>query len=129
MKNLILFLIFTGLLFPSLSFSQQADLPENPGEVKILWEKVLKIGETEIPRIAKKIWEEQVLPIWQGMYRWAKDHIWTRFYSWFQKVISPEIEKRKPQIKEEFEKEKEEARQEIPKVGKSLWEKFKEIIR
>jgi len=39
------------------------------------------------------------------------------------------VEKRKPIIEEEFKKEKEELKEEVPEVTKSLWEKFKELIK
>lgn len=49
------------------------------------------------------------------------------------KSSKEEIEKRKPEIKEEFQKEKKEMRKEIketlPKTGKTIWERFKELFK
>lgn len=118
----------TGLLLPSFSFSQTSILPETPEEAVQLGEKVLEEGEKEVPGMLKTIWRDQVLPVWQKMFDWFKAKIWPKFYSWYQKEIAPELEKRKPLLEEEFEKETEEVKQELPAVGKSLWEKFKEII-
>lgn len=126
--NLIIILSITGLLLPSFSFAQASNLPETPEEAVQLGEKTLEAGEKEIPVIIKSIWKEQILPIWMKMFNWFKANIWPKIYSWFQKVIGPEIDKRKPLIGEEIEKETEEVKEELPVIGKSLWEKFKEII-
>jgi len=127
--NSIIILSIAGLLLPSFSFAQTAGLPETSEDVKALGEKALEVGEKEVPGMIKTMWQEQVLPIWQKMFNWVKTNIWPKFYSWFQKEVSPEIEKRKPLIEEEFEKEKEEVKAELPQVGNSLWEKFKQIIK
>lgn len=117
-----------GLLLPGFSFAQTADLPETPEDVKALGEKALEVGEKEVPGMLKTMWQEQVLPVWQKMLGWFKANIWPKIYSWFERVIAPEIEKRKPLIEEELGKETEEVKEELPAIGKSLWEKFKEII-
>jgi len=129
MKKVIISLIILNLLAPAFSFAQTTNLPETPEDVKVLGEKALEVGEKEIPGMIKAMWQEQVLPVWQKMFGWFKANIWPKFYSWFQKEVTPEIEKRKPLIEEEFEKEKEEVKQELPQVGNSLWEKFKQIIK
>ncbi|MFH1509997.1 MAG: hypothetical protein ABID67_02570, partial [Candidatus Nealsonbacteria bacterium] len=77
----------------------------------------------------KNIWTNEMLPVWGKMYDWFKDHLWSIFSDWFKKEVEPEIERIKPNIEEEFEKEKVEVKEELPKVGKSLWNKFKEIIK
>ena len=128
MKKAIIILILFGFLLPSFSFSQeqpQIKAPESIEEVKELGEKALEIGQKELPGIIEKIWQEEVLPLWQKMYDWFKINIWSKIWPWAEK----EIEKRKSLIEEEFEKEKEELKEEAPKVSKSLWEKFKELIK
>ena len=83
-----------------------------------------------IPENFKSFWQEECLPIWVKMYNWCKKTFWDPYFGpFFQK----EIEKRKPVIEEEFQKEKTEmkqsAKEEVPKVTKSLWEKFKELFK
>jgi hypothetical protein len=137
MNKVIAILILAGLLLPSFSFAQEQvppiKAPETIEEVKEMGEKALEVGEKELPGIIERIWKEEVLPIWQKMYDWFKTNIWPKIQGWFKKEVTPEIEKRKPLIKEEFQKEKKEmkesAKTELPKVSKSLWEKFKELIK
>jgi len=127
MKKTIAILIILGLFMPVLSFSQETSItpPETVGEAKELGEKALEVGEKELPGILQKIWQEDVLPVWTKMFGWFKDNIWIKVWPLAEK----EIEKRKPMIEEEFEKEKEELKEEAPEIGKSLWEKFKELIK
>ena len=128
MKKAIVILILFGFLLPSFSFIQaqsQIKSPESIEEVKELGEKALEIGEKELPGILEKIWNEEVMPLWQKMYDWFKINIWSKIWP----KVAEEIEKRKPLLEEEFEKEKEELKEEAPKVGKSLWEKFKDLIK
>ncbi|PIV44873.1 MAG: hypothetical protein COS25_02895 [Candidatus Nealsonbacteria bacterium CG02_land_8_20_14_3_00_37_10] len=117
---------------PRVVFAQsenQINPPENIEEVKAVGEKALGVGEKELPGIIEKIWKEEVLPIWQKMWDWVKANIWSRIESW----IKPEIEKRKQFFEEGFGREKEEMKEElkteVPKVSKSLWEKFRELIK
>lgn len=66
-------------------------------------------------------WDSYIVP-------WLKN-IWYKISVPFKK----EAERRKPLIEEEFEKEKtqmkEEIKTEIPKTTKSLWERFKELLK
>ncbi len=127
MRKVIIILILFGFLLPSFSFSQEQPeikAPESIEEVKELGKKALEVGEKELPGIIKRVWREEVLPVWQKMYDWFKAKIWAKIWP----KVEEEIEKRKPLLKEEFEKEKEELKEELPKVGKSLWEKFKELL-
>jgi len=75
------------------------------------------------------------LVIWERMLGWFRSFWQSYISSWlktiWQKIYSllgKEVEKRKPEIQGEFEKEKQEAKEEIPKIGKSLWQRFKELI-
>ena len=58
--------------------------------------------------------------IWQGI-----QNIWQKIESLFKR----EIKGKQPEIKEEFKKETWEIKEEIPKAGKSLWQKLKDLIR
>lgn len=117
---------------PSFSFAEISS-PETAGEIKQIGEKALEVGEKEMPGIIKRIWQEEVLPIWRKMYNWFMANIWPKLVGFFNKYLKPEIEKRKPIINEEFQKEKEEmkksAKEEVPAATKSLWERLKELIK
>lgn len=132
MKKIVLFLLILGILMPSFSFSEITP-PETVEGVKALGEKALETGEKEMPGILKRIWQEEVLPVWRKMYNWFMINIWPKLVGFFNKYLKPEIEKRKPIIDEEFQKEKEEmkksAQEEVPAATKSLWERFKELIK
>ncbi len=134
-KKLIPIIAILGLLLPSFSFAQNQAIeqPETFGEAKEMGEKALETTQRELPGILDKIWKEDVLPVWQKMYHWFKINIWPTIESWFKKEVEPrvkeEAEKRKPIIEEEFKKEKEEVKEELPGVTKSLWERFKELIK
>jgi len=136
MRQTIIILLLLGFLLPNFAFTQEEDLitaPETFEEVKELGEKALEVGERELPGTLERIWQEEVLPIWQKMYDWFKDNIWPKVENWYITIIKPkaeeEIEKRKPEVEEELQKEKEEMKTEGKELGKSLWEKFKEIIK
>jgi hypothetical protein len=120
-------LIVFSLILPQVTFGQTEPIspPETFEKAKEMGERALKTIPKELPGILKKIWKVEVLSVWQKMYHWFLSNIWSKIKIWFKK----EIEKRKPVIKEEFQKEKEELKKEAPKMGKSLWEKFKELIK
>ncbi len=134
MRQTIIILLLLGFLLPNFAFAQE-DLitaPESFEEVKELGERALEVGEKELPGTLERIWQEEVLPVWQKMYDWFKDNLWTKIENWYTTTVKPraeeEIEKRKPEVEKELEKEKEEMKAEGKEIGKSLWEKFKEII-
>ena len=98
--------------------------------------RVLELSKKMLPEILKRIWREEALPIWKRVYQFFKN-IWDSYiFPFFQniwqkilRILGREVQKRKPIIEEEFKKEKEEMKEEVPKVGKSLWERFKELIK
>jgi len=126
-----------GLFLPVFSFAQnQITPPDTLEEAKEMGERVVKVGITELPEIMKKTWEEEAMPIWRAMYdKWSGwwdntiqpwlQNIWEKIAG----IFGREVEKRKPVIEEEFQKEKEELKEEAPEIGKSLWERFKELIK
>ena len=134
MKKIISILILSMILLPSFSYGQESQLtpPETLDEAKQIGEKALETTQKELPGIIQKIWSEEVMPIWQKMLDWFKANWWPEITDWFKKIIQPEIDKRKPVIEEEFQKEKqqmaEDVKSELPRVGQSLWEKFKALI-
>ncbi|MDI6602859.1 MAG: hypothetical protein QME57_01925 [Patescibacteria group bacterium] len=147
-KILINILVIFGLLLPSFSFAPTPNLvwgfaqqplikaPETLEEAKEMGEKILEVTKKELPGILERIWREEVLPIWQKLWNFFKKlwnfYVWPAIKKLWQKIATPfkkEIERRKPIIEKEFKKEKQELKTEVPKVGKSLWEKFKELIK
>jgi len=136
MKKTITILILFGLLLPSF-YSVQAvsqsspQPPETLKEAEIVGGNILKL----LPETLKGIWQE-ALGIWQAIGKRAKNFSDSYISPWFQNIwrkiqssFGKEIEQRKPVIEEEFKKEKGEMKADIPKVGKSLRERFKELIK
>jgi len=132
-KIIINFLVILGLILPCFSFAQKevTSPPETLEEVKTIGMKALKL----LPETLRGIWQS-ALDVWLIMGKKAKNfsdsYIWPWFQNIWQKIQSSygkEIEERKPGIEREFKKEKEEMKEEIPKVGESLWKRFKEIIK
>jgi hypothetical protein len=90
----------------------------------------------------KKSWQT-AWALWQKIYGglWGLvEPFWQKFLSWLLQVIESvkdfllgEFYKRKPGVEDEFEKEKEEMKEDIkkeaPKTGKTLWEKFRDLIK
>lgn len=133
-KILINFLIIAGLILPALSSAQQPlSQPENMEQARELGQKVGESAKDNLPGAIKKIWDEEVLPIWEKMYNWFKENIWLKIATFFKNLVQPkikeEVEKRKPVVEEEFQKEKQEIKGELPDVTKSLWERFKDLIK
>lgn len=130
----IISLIF-GLVLPFLTIAQENSVspPENIEEIQTLGEKAAQVTGKELPGNLENIWNEEVLPMWQKMYDWFLANIWSKVDNWFKDVFKPllkeEAEKRKPIIEEEFQKEKGEVKAELPQVTKSLWERFKDLIK
>lgn len=135
-KNFIILSIIFSLVLPNFSVLAELKQPETIEEAKETGEKVFREVQGQAPGILKSIWQEEVLPIWQRMWNYAKS-LWKTYvepqldYWWFRirDMIELEIEKRKPIIEEEFKKEKEELKKELPGLTKSLWERFKELIK
>lgn len=119
MKNtiliLIIILIIIAILFPT-------------GIIKKIWVEKDSFFST-FTFVVRKFVKEDILPIWQKMWEWFKNNIWSKIESW----IRPEFEKRKEFLEEGFEREKEELKEElkteVPRVSKSLWEKLKEFLK
>lgn len=144
-----LFFVFY-LLLPSFSFIPRPNLvwglaqnqsispPATLEEARGIGERIIHGTIGALPKILERIWKEEVLPVWRGMYNWAKKNFWDPYLQPFlqkiQKIFKKEVEKRKEIIKEEFPKEKKELKKEIkeeiiPKTIPTLWQKFKELIK
>lgn len=113
-KKIIVATIFLSLVLPSFSLAQE--VPETMGDAKALGLSIIN----QLPDAVKKVWREEVLPLFERMWIWSKPVI----DPWWQKlsnILSREVEKRKPAVEEEFKKEKEE-------MWNDLWQRFKDLI-
>lgn len=126
--RITIFLIILCLVLPYFSFAGEMPVipaPKTFEEAK----KMAEQAEKELPEIMKELYRQEALPIWQKTYYWLKVNVWFRIQAW----LKPEFEKRKQFLKERFQKEKKEIKEEIktevPKAGKSFWEKIKALIR
>lgn len=131
-KKILFSLLFLTTISSPLACASSANaegLPENAEESKALLEKGINTAISELPKNLINIFKNEALPVWKKMHEWFYSHWGYKIIGWFKQTVEPELEKRKPGIKEEFEKEKKEMKEEAPQVGKSLWEKFLEIIR
>lgn len=123
---ILTFFIISTLISGELSLAQTESLhvPKDIEEAKELGEEALEVGKRDLPSIIKRIWQEEVLPIWKRMYEWFKINIW---FPIFKGEVEPrlkeEIERRGPIIERELQVEKEEAIKDIP----GLWKKLKEL--
>ena len=134
MKYLLSFLIFGLLLTTAVPCSlaqEPPKAPENMEEVETMGEETLK----GFPGTLEKTWQE-ALGIWKKMAEWIKDFYFSYISTWFKNIwqkicsfLGKEVERKKPEIKEGFEEEKQELKEEIPRVGQSIWERFKDLIK
>ncbi len=135
MKNLskiIIILIIAGVVLPSFSFAVEemktVKIPETIDEAKQMGLNLLPL----MPGFLQSTWQE-ALTVWKWCFKKAES-LWISYIApSFNKYILPKIKERTPIIKEEFEKEKGEMKQDaktvVPEVSKSLWGKFKELIK
>ncbi len=114
-KNLGGFAQNQGILLP----------PKDINEAKGIGEKALKVFQKDLPSILEKSFKTEDLLVWKKMWGWLDVNIWFKIWP----KGKSEIEKRRAIIKEEFKKEKKELKTELPQVKKSLWERFKELIK
>jgi len=128
--NFLNLLILTQLFFflAGVYASTDVSVPKNLDEINKVGEKAATESK-KIPSLIEKIWNEKVIPVWQKMGNWFKEHIWNPILHPF---LNKEIEKRKPMIKQDFEKEKQEMKESIikdtPKI-KEYWEKFLNLFK
>jgi len=137
-KNIltILLSILTLFIFSSiiLAKEQQAPIPKAPETIDEAEKFGLKIL-SGFPEVLKKVWQEarkigqkifeKIKFFWNAYIKPHIMNLWNKIKSFFAK----EVEKRKPEIQQELEKEKKEMKEEIPKAGKSIWQRFKDLIR
>lgn len=152
-KNIIIsFLIIIFLLSFVVVFSQdntpstsdsssknktnQLEIPKDLKDIENIGDKAIETTKSLAPGIIKQMWEEKILPIWQKMWDYARN-LWEKhfansfnnFLKQLEEWFGVTFKERKELTKEKFEKEKEEFTKEAPELGKSLWEKFWELIK
>lgn len=134
----VILALFLGFLIPLVSFSQNSvEVPQTLDEAKEVGGQIIETTEKELPGTIERIWKEEVLPVWGKIFDWTRKEIWdSRMLPWFKgigqkvkEIFLGEVDRRKPQVQEDFQQEKQELKQEAPVVTKSLWEKFMELIK
>ncbi|MGB9743230.1 MAG: hypothetical protein ACPLW9_00720 [Minisyncoccales bacterium] len=132
-KNLILFLIIIGLLIPCLLWAEKEQTPAGPPqtleETQNIGEKTLSFAEEGLWFSIKKIFYEEVLPVWQKIWLWFYSHIGIKIKNWFDLHIMPEVNKRIEIFKKRFLPEKEELKQEIKTEVPTWWQRLKEFFK
>ncbi len=119
-KHLFLMILMIAVLLCDSGFVL-AEAPKTPQTFKeaetmgkeILW---------GLPQALRNPWQEAVA-VWGKIGEWLVNNVWQRICSFLGK----EVEKRKPEVKEEFEKEKQEMREEVFVGTKTLWQRFLEV--
>jgi len=97
--------------------------PKDLEEIQEFGEGMLEASKEQLPDIIKRLWNEDVMPLWQKMYDWFDLNIGSKF----KEVFDEEVEKRRPVVEQEYEKEKEEVKEELPIVTQNLWERLLEL--
>ncbi len=120
-KYIISIIIVSILLGPSLALADMG-APENMEEAKWFGERIVD----GIPGAFKTAWQEGVY-IFNRSWNWiwgVLKGIGNRLLS----ILGKEVEQRKPEVKEEFNKELKEMKEDVPKTTKSLWERLKDLV-
>ena len=149
-KRALSILFLTGsifcLVFPILTFAQKNIMgpPGDLEEMKEMGESFKEETEQKALGIFARIWKEEVAPVWQKMWNCSSNWWNNSFVPFIKGVfgkigdffigkikpsVEEEFEKRKSVVEDEFQKEKEELKKEAPETGRSLWKKFKDIIK
>lgn len=116
------FFLYNGFVLATQNNTSISTTPKTLDEAETLGWKIL----SGFPKVLKEIWQEAV-EIWKSIFRKIEPYIvgfWNKIKDFFRR----EVAIKKPEVKEELEKEKKEMKVEIPKAGKNIWERFKEII-
>jgi vacuolar-type H+-ATPase catalytic subunit A/Vma1 len=116
------------------------EVPENTEEAQSFITDIWNKMKETLPGEIEKIWKQEVVPLWSKMMDIWSEWWDTSIQPWSQTtwdkimtILGQEVEKRKPYVEQELQKEKEElieeADQKIPEQGRSIWERFKELIQ
>ena len=72
--------------------------------------------------------DQEMMGVWAKTWNWLKNifqNVWHRISA----ILNQQVEQRKPEIEEEFQKELEEMKEDVPKTTNSLWQRLKELVR
>lgn len=100
-RALLIILAIGGMVLP-FGVLAQVEPPETPEEAGNFIMEILR----KLPREIKRIWQEEVVPLWQKMW------------NWFLGLLGREVERVKPEIEEKVEETKQ-----------SLWQRFRALFR
>ncbi len=124
---LVISFIFIPVFSPILA-QNEAQVPQTLDEAQIRGKSVLNT----LPGVLSRLWQELRGYFFQFVNWLIK--IWENYiYPPIQDFWNREVESRKPEIEQELQKEKQEMVQdiktEVPKIGKTVWDRFMELIR
>ena len=124
---LVISFIFIPVFSPILA-QNEAQIPQTLDEAQIRGKSVLNT----LPGVLSRLWQELRGYFFQFVNWLIK--IWENYiYPPIQDFWNREVESRKPEIEQELQKEKQEMVQDIktemPKIGKTVWDRFMELIR
>jgi len=128
MKNIIIALLVVGVIggFGAAAFVSAAEVPDTIQEAKEETEAAAKNIASGLTGAVKNIWNNEVVPMWQGMFNWTKEVLWDKYILGF-------FEKRKPVIEQELDEEKQEIKEEVKvqasKAWQDLWSRFKALFQ
>jgi len=127
MTKYLLFLIIFGLVLVNFSYAaEQITIPKTPSDVpgfKLFVKNLFEKGPGLLWNKMKEIFFNEVVPLWKAIHQKIQNFFQKKAIPKTQELIGGEIEKRKPELQEQFEKEKKETWKGI----EDLKEKFKKI--
>lgn len=124
-KNaLLIFLIVIFVFNPAVFLAQKVQAPETLEEAKSMGERII----WDFPGVMREVWQE-ALQIWKNFWSSYVRPVFSVIWQKIKSLLGKEVEQRRPGVEEELEKEKQEMKEEIPKAGKSLWQRLKELIK
>jgi len=106
--------------------AEQITIPETPSDVsefKLFVKNLFEKGPGLLWNKMKEIFFNEVVPLWKAIHQKIQNFFQKKAIPKTQELIGGEIEKRKPELQEQFEKEKKETWKGI----EDLKEKFKKI--
>ena len=72
--------------------------------------------------------DDEMVSIWAQTWNWLKG-IFNTVWGKVSSILGQQVEQRRPEVEQEFQKELEEMKEDVPKTTKSLWQRFKDLIK
>lgn len=119
-SDILIIIIALLLILPAFILAEEGTTtvaPKTVDEAKGFAMAIL----SKLPQAVEKVWREEALPILEKMWQWSRPML----EPWrikFLSLLNKEVEKRRPDIEQQFKEEKEE-------MQKDLWERFKSLVR